>query len=170
MTAISSNQKKLNENCMKRLVVFIVWAVVLSNVANAQTTKRVKEFNLDSKRLALSGYDPVSYFQKRRAIKGDPSITAAYEGVTYRFISEANKNTFLASPTNYEPQYGGWCAYAMGLKGEKVEVDPQTFKIADGKLYLFYNRFFQNTLDSWNEDELALKGKADKNWNKLIAR
>jgi len=38
-------------------------------------------------------------------------------------------------------------------KAEKVEVDPGTFKIVDGKLYLFYNKFFNNTLKSWNKDE-----------------
>ena len=62
----------------------------------------------------------------------------------------------------------GWCAYAMGAKGEKVEVDPETFKIVDGKLYLFYNKFFNNTLESWNKDEARLRSNADKNWSKII--
>jgi hypothetical protein len=52
----------------------------------------------------------------------------------------------------------------MGAKGEKVEIDPETFKIIDGKLYLFYNAYFNNTLTSWNKDEKNLKAKADKNW------
>ncbi len=64
----------------------------------------------------------------------------------------------------YEPQYGGWCAYAMGNSGEKVEVDPETYKIVDGKLYLFYNKYFTNTLKSWNKDEAKLKSKADESW------
>jgi hypothetical protein len=60
-----------------------------------------------------------------------------------------------------EPAYGGWCAYAMGSTGEKVSVDPKTFKIVNGRLNLFYNRFFNNTLDDWNKDEVNLKKKAD---------
>ena len=68
------------------------------------------------------------------------------------------------NPAKYEPQYGGWCAYAMGAKGEKVSVDPKTYKIVDGKLYLFYNRLFNNTLEDWNENEAKLKNKADANW------
>jgi hypothetical protein len=56
----------------------------------------------------------------------------------------------------------------MGDKGEKVEVDPGTFKIVDGKLYLFYNKFFNNTLKDWNKDEARLKANADKSWAKLI--
>jgi hypothetical protein len=29
----------------------------------------------------------------------------------------------------------------MGDSGDKVAIDPNTFKIIDGKLYLFYNAF-----------------------------
>jgi len=65
----------------------------------------------------------------------------------------------LKNPAGYEPQYGGWCAYAMGANGEKVEIDPGTFKIVDGKLNLYYNAFFNNTLKSWNKDEVNLKKK-----------
>jgi hypothetical protein len=55
----------------------------------------------------------------------------------------------------------------MGATGEKVEVDPETFKILDGKLYLFYNKYFNNTLKSWNKDEATLKTKADASWAKF---
>lgn len=51
---------------------------------------------------------------------------------------------------------------------EKVEIDPETFKLIDGKLYLFYNAYFNNTLKSWNKDEVNLKKKADANWKKFI--
>ncbi|WP_315815832.1 hypothetical protein [Paraflavitalea speifideaquila] len=51
-----------------------------------------------------------------------------------------------------------------GSKGEKVSIDPKTFKVLDGKLYLFYNKFFNNTLTSWNKDEVNLKREADKHW------
>jgi hypothetical protein len=56
----------------------------------------------------------------------------------------------------------------MGSSAEKVEVDPETFKIVDGKLHLFYNAYFNNTLKSWNKDEVNLKAKADSNWKKII--
>jgi hypothetical protein len=56
----------------------------------------------------------------------------------------------------------------MGAKGENVEVDPETFKIVNGKLFLFYNAYFNNTLKSWNKDEANLNRKADANWKKII--
>ena len=71
------------------------------------------------------------------------------------------------NPQKYEPAYGGWCAYAMGAKGQKVSVDPETFKIVDGRLNLFYNKFFNNTLEDWNKDEGNLKKKAEANWQKI---
>ena len=55
----------------------------------------------------------------------------------------------------------------MGATGEKVEIDPETFKIVDGKLYLFYHSFTNNTLNTWTKDEAGLKSKADKNWDKI---
>ncbi|MEN9569980.1 MAG: hypothetical protein RL172_1211, partial [Bacteroidota bacterium] len=61
----------------------------------------------------------------------------------------------------------GWCAYAMGAKGQKVTIDPETFKIRNGKLYLFYNKLFNNTLKDWNKDEPALCAKADTNWTNI---
>jgi hypothetical protein len=56
----------------------------------------------------------------------------------------------------------------MGNDGTKVEVDPETFKILNGKLYVFYNKFFTNTLKSWNKDEVRLHKNADDNWMKLF--
>lgn len=119
-----------------------------------------------SNNLALEGYDAVSYFN-HAPLKGKKEFTSTYQHVNYHFSTAANKAVFDKNPSAYLPQYGGWCAYAMGANGEKVEVDPETYKILDGKLYLFYNAFFNNTLEKWNKNEKVLKAKADANWNKL---
>lgn len=121
-------------------------------------------YNLDNG-LAMAGYDPVSYF-KGKPMKGSSGITTVYDGVTYHFANQQDLDAFKKNPAAYEPQYGGWCAYAMGSTGEKVEVDPETYKIINGKLYLFYNHLFNNTLKSWNKNESYLKQKADQNWVK----
>ena len=147
--------------------ILILFVVLLSATTYSQISKRVKEYNLENK-VAIQGYDPVAYFIQKKAVKGKPSFATTYEGVVYNFSSQSNKDLFLKNPTNYEPQYGGWCAYAMGANGEKVEIDPSTFKIIDNKLYLFYNAFFNNTLKSWNKDEVNLKKKADASWKKFI--
>lgn len=123
--------------------------------------------NINSKKgIAIDGYDPVTYYAGKPE-EGNDDITASYNGVTYHFLSQKNKEVFLNNPKKYEPAYGGWCAYAMGETGEKVKVDPETFKIIDGKIYLFYNFWGTNTLESWNNNEKALKEKADNNWKQL---
>jgi YHS domain-containing protein len=152
----------------KRILTFLLLVFSLQLTAIAQQDKRKKEYNLKGSSLAIDGYDPVTYFTQGKAVKGNAANAVVYEGVTYHFSSANNKETFRASPARYEPQYGGWCAYAMGKNGEKVEIDPETFKVLDGKLYLFYNKYFTNTLKSWNKDENSLRSMADVNWQKTI--
>ncbi|CAC9976528.1 YHS domain-containing (seleno)protein [Flavobacterium panici] len=150
---------------MKKLVLLLL--ILVSGSSFAQNdAKRVSQYNLENK-IGIQGYDPVGYFNQGKAVKGKKEISTSYQGVTYNFSSAENKNAFLKNPSKYEPQYGGWCAYAMGSAGKKVEINPETFKISDGKLYLFYNAYFNNTLKSWNPDEAELKVKADNNWKKI---
>lgn len=149
-------------------ILFAAFLLLVGVSAMSQEALRKKEFNLGKNGLAIDGYDPVAYFKENKAIKGNSSFATVYQGATYYFSSADNKEEFKKNPAKYEPQYGGWCAYAMGKNGEKVEIDPETFKIVDGKLFLFYNRFFNNTLKSWNKDELNLHTKADVNWKKIF--
>lgn len=155
---------------MKKLFNLLLATVFILSMASAQsqTNVRKKHFNLDKTGLALEGYDPVAYFTQQKAIEGKKEISLANDGVTYYFASIQDRDLFKANPARYEPQYGGWCAYAMGATGQKVEIDPETFKLVDGKLYVFYNKFFNNTKKSWNKDEANLKAKADANWAKAV--
>ena len=153
---------------MKQLVFLSLALLGFSIAGLSQTDVRKKEFNLSKSSLAISGYDPVAYFTQSKPVEGNKANSAIWNGVTYYFASTKNKELFGVNPNKYEPQYGGWCAYAMGASGDKVDVDPETFKIVNDKLYLFYNKFFNNTLKSWNKDESNLKSKADANWTKFI--
>ncbi|MNU15524.1 YHS domain protein [compost metagenome] len=119
--------------------------------------------------IANEGYDVVSYFSGTPQ-KGSSKFTVKHHGVIYYFQNAQNKSKFQQNPERFLPQYGGYCAYAIGSSSEKVEVNPKTYKITEGKLYLFYNKYFNNTLTSWNEDERNLKVKADKNWKKLTSK
>lgn len=150
-----------------QLIMLLIAFVSISSLAQTDA-KRVEQFNVEKNKVAIQGYDVVSYFKQNKAVKGKKELAVNYEGVIYYFSSQTNKDAFKKSPASFEPQYGGWCAFAMGDSGDKVEVNPETFKILDGKLYLFYNDFFNNTLKSWNKDEVNLKKKADANWKNFI--
>jgi YHS domain-containing protein len=153
-------------NLLILLLLFILAGSHETLMAQASLAVRKDQFNLE-KGLAIQGYDPVAYFTQGKAVKGTSSNTYTHKSVTYRFASAANRDLFQKNPEKYEPQYGGWCAYAMGATGEKVEIDPETFKVKDGKLFLFYHSFINNTLTKWNGNEATLHKKADANWMKI---
>jgi len=153
---------------MKRFVSILI-ICVCGYASLGQEQLRTKHFNLEDGSLAIQGYDPVSYF-KAGPEKGDKDIAHTYKGVTYRFANEANLNRFKKDPEKYEPVYGGWCAHAIGNSGEKVEVDPETYKIIDDKNYLFYNFYFTNTLKKWNAREVQLQESADSNWDRIFSK
>ncbi len=128
-----------------------------------------KHYNVEKNGLAIQGYDPVSYFTNKKAEEGKASISSNQNGIVYHFVNESNKKAFEANPSKYEPQYGGYCAYAMA-DGDKVKIDPKTFKIIDDKLYLFYNFKSTNTLSLWNANEKSLFRKAEKEWALVIKK
>ena len=119
------------------------------------------------KGFVAGGYDVVAYFSNK-AESGDKKFATTYDGVKFKFSSKENLETFKKSPNKYVPQYGGYCAYAIGLKGEKVSINPKTFEIRDGKLYLFYNSWGTNTFELWKKEGAEeLQQKADINWKKI---
>lgn len=126
------------------------------------------DYNLPKdKPLAVEGYDLVAYFTLNRAVQGKAEIASAYRGITYRFATEEDRRLFAAEPTKYLPTYGGWCASAMGAKGTKVEIDPKSFKVKDGRLFLFYTGLFSSAINDWNKHEKEWEPAADANWKKL---
>ena len=110
--------------------------------------------------VAIRGYDPVAYFKAQRPVLGSAQFQAEYQGATFRFASQANRDDFVADPARYAPQYGGFCAYGM-TNGYKATTDPAAFRIVDGRLYLNYNREVQ---ERWATDVPGYIVKADGHW------
>lgn len=152
---------------MKTIYLFLAFWAACTYTQAQELDFPESIFNLNKDQVAVQGYDLVSYFTSEPT-KGQKEINIAYKGVIYWFSSEENRDLFGKTPERFLPAYGGWCAYAMGLDGSKVKIDPETFKIIDGKLYLFYNAYFNNTLIDWNKNEIELKKKADRYWAELI--
>lgn len=146
----------------KTLFLFgLLLFIGLSGQINAQ--KKKTSFNVDKNKLAVNGYDVVSYFTSDAPVLGTETYQTTYDGAIFHFANEANLKTFKKSPKKYIPQYGGYCAYGIA-KGGKYAIDPLTFKITDGRLFLFYNKRGTNTLTLWNQDENQFLKAADGNW------
>ncbi len=147
-------------------------AVVLAPHAAAQAgppARNPAAHNLDSARLAIEGYDPVAYFPEGGGApaRGQRNLTLTHAGVTYRFANQANLERFRADPARYEPAHGGWCTYAMATDGAKVDINPRSFVVADGRLFLFYRDLVTETRKSFLKDQAELTRRADANWSTL---
>jgi YHS domain-containing protein len=116
--------------------------------------------NLDAHGLALSGYDPVAYFDTGKPTHGMETISASYEGARYLFASDAHRKSFLGDPKKYLPEFGGFCAVGTSF-GEKVDIDPQTGKVVEGKLYVNSNPKAQALFD---KDTSGTISRAEHNW------
>jgi len=148
------------------VTLIIILTLIFGHAFGQAEDLRKKHFNV-KKNVALEGFDPVSYTDGKPT-EGESNIKILYKGVIYRFATQANLNKFKANPDKYEPAYGGWCAYAMGETGEKVKIDPETYTILEGEIYLFYNFWGNNTLEDWKKNEKKLKESADRNWKKIV--
>lgn len=127
---------------------------------------------VDESKFAASGYDVVAYHgleqvpvgqPQPEAVPGRADITAEYNGATWAFSSEENRDKFLADPAQYAPQYDGHCAYGVA-QGGKVPGNPNLWRLVDGKLYLNIN---PPVVSFWEEDIPGQINTAESNWSEL---
>jgi YHS domain-containing protein len=113
--------------------------------------------------VGAGGYDLVSYFTESGPVRGNGRYTVDYNGVTYLFSSEANKDAFEKDPLKYLPAYGGYCAYGVAI-GKKFWGDPAVWEIVGGTLYLNLDKSIQQ---EWDKDKAGYITKADSNWGAI---
>lgn len=110
--------------------------------------------------VAIGGYDPVAYFVEMKPMKGRPEFQAEYQGSTFHFSTVANRDSFIASPDKFAPQYGGFCAFGMA-KEYKAVIDPDAFTVVGERLYLNYS---ETVRSRWLSDIPGYIREADANW------
>lgn len=167
---------------MKISIVIALGVAVLAALNNPESTQtpaaagnpRTKHFRLSDGRVAIDGYDPVSYFNGGPK-KGNAKLAYDYNGVVYHFANANNLAVFKASPDKYEPVWGGWCGHAMALRGEKVEINPECYKIVNGRNVLFFKTFYANALTNWEKEikktpENTLMKQGDDFWKKTLEK
>lgn len=141
---------------------FILLFLFCNTISYSQNT----DYNT-KKGFAVQGYDVVAYFNNE-AKEGSKSFVSEFDGARFKFSSKENLDLFIKNPEKYIPQYGGYCAYAVALKGSKKSINPKTFLVDQGKLYLFYDAWGTNTLELWQKEQpKALIDSANTNWNEI---
>ncbi|MEQ9641171.1 MAG: YHS domain-containing (seleno)protein [Alphaproteobacteria bacterium] len=141
---------------------FLTFALGLFALAAPGLAKEPEIYAKDGN-VAINGYDPVSYFDGM-PMPGKTEHTLMHRGAEWRFASAGNLAKFKADPAAYEPQYGGYCAYAVSY-GSTAKTEPDAWKIVDGKLYLNYDKNIQSR---WENDIPGHIEKADANWPKVL--
>jgi YHS domain-containing protein len=114
--------------------------------------------------VAIMGYDPVAYFTENKAVKGSNEYTYEWLGTPWHFASENHREMFISQPIKYAPQYGGYCTGEVAFGSVTVNIDPEAFKIIDGKLYLAYDKGYAEYLAAHVDEVIP---KADSNWPKV---
>lgn len=115
---------------------------------------------------AILGYDPVAYFTVGKPVKGLDSLVVDWMGAKWKFASADHLALFKANPEKYAPQYGGYCAYGVS-QDNLVSIEPDKFKIIDGKLYLNYDADVQA---KWLKDPAGFIRQADAKFQALLQR
>ena len=87
-------------------------------------------------RLMLKGHDPVAYFTHGRHVPGKLANSTARTTASCTASHRPSTRRCSTSPGKYAPQYGGYCSNGI-VYGIPWGGDPDTWKIIDGKLYIF---------------------------------
>jgi len=146
---------------MKRF--FLLLALITTIPTFAQTKALM---NVNRKKLALQGYDPVAFFTQSRPVKGVAQFESTYNGARYLFASVEDKALFDANPAKYEPQFGGFCAYGAS-QGHTAPIKIEAWQIVNGRLLMQYDLGVKK---EFNKDQQGNLQKADKNWPGIVAK
>ncbi len=146
---------------MKRILLVLLLLISIPVFGQNKTL-----LNLDKQGIAIQGYDPVAFFTQNRPVKGRPEFESKYNGARYLFASAEDKSAFDANPAKYEPQFGGFCAYAAS-QNHTAPVKIEAFQIVNGRLLMQYDLDIRN---KFNKDTQGNLQKADKNWPGLVQK
>ena len=146
---------------MKRVFLFLLLLISVPAFGQNKTL-----LNLDKQGVAIQGYDPVAFFTQNRPVKGRPEFESKYNGARYLFASAEDKSTFDANPAKYEPQFGGFCAYAAS-QNHTAPVKIEAFQIVNGRLLMQYDLDIR---EKFNKDTQGNLQKADKNWPGIVQK
>lgn len=139
-------------------------AMVAQNPSGKYTPVNAVEDG-ESARVMLKGADVVAYFVDGKHAQGDPRFSSRHQDITFRFASAEHKALFDRAPERYLPQFGGYCANGIAY-GIPWGGDADTWKMIDGKLYIFGG---QASKDAFELDEKKNLALAEAYWKDEVA-
>ena len=147
-----------------RLIPLALLAAVPAAVPAASSP--APEISVEADHLAARGYDVTAYFLQGKPVRGTKAHQLQYKSATWLFASADALAKFKANPAAYEPQFGGYCAWAVS-QGYVAPGDPEQWKIVDGKLYLNFNA---RAKELWEADQAAAIERGKANWPAVLTK
>lgn len=145
------------------LAVGFLSLIVISTLGTA-AARSAELINALENGVAMDGFDVVAYFKRGAPVKGNESYQMQHKGKTWYFASAQNAAAFATDPARYEPQFNGWCSYAVS-EGYGAEVDfVKGWVILNDKLYLNWS---QDTKDEFVAEQATRKRQAAANWSSV---
>lgn len=129
---------------MKTNIVIPGLIIALCVIFLGSQALAVDEYNtstgttVDGQGVALRGNDSVALFTNLEVTPGFAEFSVVQDNVAYYFSSAKSMKQFMADPTTYITQFGGYCAFGVA-KGKKLDGSPRFADVLDGKIYLFLN-------------------------------
>jgi YHS domain-containing protein len=144
----------------KQILTILLW---LGLAAGAQAQAPIDIVTDPLSGVAIDGYDPVTYFIAPEPQLGKSDFEHVWGGVSWYFVSAANRDVFARSPEAYAPQFGGHCATSLA-RGYLSDGKPRLFVIDALKLYFFYSTANR---DAFTLSKTPTITKALENWTNL---
>lgn len=148
-----------------RWIIVVAGLVLGAGLAGVARGQGQPALNLDRAELAVGGYDVVAYADGAAA-KGRPEFEYRWRNAIWRFASAASRERFEREPDRFAPQFGGYCAWAVS-RGYTADIDPEAWRIVDGKLYLNYSKRVQKM---WEQDVRSNIAKGIANWPGVLSK
>ncbi|MFK8113994.1 MAG: hypothetical protein AB8B91_17460 [Rubripirellula sp.] len=131
-----------------------------SNVQQGSTVRSVPM--VTSAPVGLQGYCPVCIVNMKKWVKGNATYQASYDGKTYHFPGEEQRQMFLSDPAKYAPALGGDCAVCLTDMGKRMPGSIFHSALNENRLYLFPNadlkQKFVGNVNQYNHADLAENG------------
>ncbi|MEW6206520.1 MAG: YHS domain-containing (seleno)protein [Pseudomonadota bacterium] len=138
-------------------------AMTAQNPASELTPVNAAEME-GADRLMLFGADVVAYITQNAYVQGTPEFKSTYQEVDFHFSSAEHKALFDAEPTQYIPQYGGYCANGI-MFGIPWGGNASDFRVVNGKTYIFGGTVSQAAFELEMDKNIAL---ADEYWEQEV--
>lgn len=145
----------------KQILTIVAWLLLVATVEADAITQPIVVDPLTG--VAIEGYDPVTYFIEREPRQGVPDYEYVWSGVSWYFVSAANRDVFARNPEVYAPQYGGHCLMSLS-RGYLSDGKPRLYLVEALKLYFFYSTANRDAFLMSKGETLRL---AADNWQNL---